>query len=142
VIYRLGIKKVGIIFLTLYREDSAYTERFGGFIQYIIDHRKEWIGDKAKRLEFLRNLRNWWYVEDWRSRGKDELARFFDWDFDLYDTEPFVTESIDYFIDNLLLNSGSWDRVLDPKGVSYFSPAKWYPRGKGTINYLCHNRKS
>jgi len=30
VLWRLGIKRVGILLLTLYKEDSAYLERFGG----------------------------------------------------------------------------------------------------------------
>ena len=74
--WRLGIKKIGIFILTLYKEDSAYCERLGGVIQYIIDHKEDWPkGNKELRLLALQDTRDWWYEEDWRTRGKERLLR-------------------------------------------------------------------
>lgn len=141
ILFRLGIKKIGIFILTLFKEDSAYTERFGGFAQYIITHRAAFPRNKVIRLASLKKMKEWWYTEDWRDRGKDKLAKIWDYVINEYDKTPFVTSTIDFFIDSLLLNADKWNFAVE-NGVSYFDPVKWYPRGKGQINYICHGRKS
>jgi hypothetical protein len=138
ILYRLGVNKLGIIILTLYREDSAYTERIGGAIQYIMDHEEDWPkGDKEARIMALQDLKQWWWEEDWRERGKDRLAMIFDFIIDQYEKEPFVTLTIDYWINNLLANKKNWDNAQ-----GWFKPECWYPRKKGIINYIVHGRKS
>lgn len=135
-LYRLGIKKLGIFILTLYKEDSAYIERIGGAIEYIIDHKEDWPkGDKQARLLALEDLRNWWYEEDWRVRGKERLLRLFNKIIELYDTDEFIRKTIDYFIDTFIANAEKWDRA-----GGFYKPEKWYPRGKGQINYIVHGR--
>lgn len=135
-LYRLGINKVGVLILVLFKEDSAYTERFGGIAQQIIDHPEDWPkDDKETRLLALKDLKLWWMEEDWRSRRKDKIAKIFDWVIEHYDKEPFIQKSIDYVIDSLLANATKWDRAH-----GFFSPEKWYPRGKGPINYIVHGR--
>lgn len=63
-----------------------------------------WPKNKAVRVESLKRLRDWWYEEDWRERGKDKLLKLINTIIELYETEPFITQSIDFMIDNLLLN--------------------------------------
>lgn len=137
-IWRLGIKKVGIFVLTLYKEDSAYCERIGGMIQYIIENKDDWPrGDKATRLLALNDLRDWWYEEDWRARGKNNLLRLANKVIDLYEHDDFIRRTVDYFIDVMIANESKW---ITADG--FFQPERWYPRGKGQVNYLCHGRKS
>lgn len=137
-VWRLGVKKLGIFILTLYKEDSAYVERIGGAIEYIIDHKEDWPrGNKQVRLMALQDLRDWWFEEDWRTRGKDKLLRLFNKVIDLYDNDEFVRKSIDYFVDTMIVNAEKWDRAN-----GFFRPEKWYPRGKGQVNYIVHGRGS
>lgn len=96
-----------------------------------------WPKNKAVRVESLKRLRDWWYEEDWRERGKDKLLKLINTIIELYETEPFITQSIDFMIDNLLLNANKWDYA---HGV--FEPTMWYPRGKCQINYIVHGRRA
>jgi len=137
VFYRPFIKSIGIFVLVLYREDTAYIERFGGMIDHILYDRYDmWAKrDKKSRIEAMCELRDWWYKEDWRLRGKDKLLRLFNMIIDKYDKEPFVRMSIDYIIDMLLANKSRWNRA-----DGLFRPETWFPRGKGQINYIVHGR--
>ncbi len=136
--WRLAIKPAGIFILTLYKEDSAYCERFGGVVQYILDHKDDWPKDnKETRLMALRDTRDWWYEEDWRERGKDKLLRLANKIINLYDTEPFIQKTVDFMIDTLIANEKNWNPA-----DGFFKPERWYPRGKGQVNYLCHGRRS
>jgi hypothetical protein len=136
--YRLGINKVGIFILTLYREDSAYCERFGGITQYIIDHAEDWPeDDKEARLLALQDLKNWWYEEDWRARGKDKIAKIFDWVIENYESDEFIRMTVDFWVNHFIANKEKWNR-----GNGYFEPDHWYPRAKGPVNYLVHGRRS
>lgn len=136
-LYRMGIRRIGTFILTLLKEDSAYIERLGGVTQMIIRNPQMWPKNKQVRIESMKQLRDWWYREDWRERGKDKLYRLVTRIIDLYETEPFVTRTIDWFIDNLLLNADKWNYAN-----GFFEPANWYPRGKGQINYIVHGRKA
>lgn len=135
VLYRVGINRVGIIVLTLFKEDSAYTERIGGIVQYIVDHKEDWPKNKEARLLALEDLKLWWYEEDWRSRQKDTFLSIFDWIIEKYDTDEFIRKTIDFWIDGIIVNANNW--IHD----DFFKPERWYPRGKGQCNYLCHGRK-
>jgi hypothetical protein len=138
ILYRLGVNRLGILILTLYREDSAYTERIGGAIQYILEHEEDWPkGDKEARLLALQDLKQWWWEEEWRQRGKERLALVFDFLIEQYEKDPFVQHTIDFWVDNLIGNKKNWD-----DGNGYFKPESWYPRQKGIINFLVHARRS
>ena len=135
-LFRAAAGKAGILLLTLYKEDTAYAERIGGMIQNILDNAAAWQPASIEnRTARLKELRNWWYTEDWRQRFKDRLAYMMDWIIEGYEKDPFITRSLDYVIDLLLANQDKWveaDKV--------FRPCFWYPRGRGHINYLCHGR--
>jgi hypothetical protein len=137
-LWRVGITKIAIITLTLYKEDSAYTERIGGAIQYMIEHKEDWIvKDKEARLLCLHDLRNWWWEEDWRQRGKERLSLIFDYVIEQYEKDAFVQKSLDFWIDNILANADKWNAA-----GGFFKPEFWYPRRKGIVNYLVHGRQS
>jgi hypothetical protein len=135
-LYRLAIEKLGIVALTLFKEDVAYTSRMGGVIQYIYENEEEW-KIKENRPLLLRDLLAWWEEEDWREYSKDFLRGAFEFIIEKYDTEPFVQKTVDYWIDNLLANKKNWY-----DGDGFFTPEKWYPRGTGQINYIVHGRKA
>lgn len=135
IIYRVGIIRVMILVLTLFKEDSAYTERLGGLSQYILDHSDDWVkGDIEARLLALEDLKLWWYEEDWRARQKDTFAKLFDWVIEKYETDEFIRNTVDFWIDGIIINKSNW--IYD----DFFTPIRWYPRGKGQCNYLCHGR--
>jgi len=135
-LYRLGIDKICIFVLTLYKEDSAYVERIGGIVQYIMDNSEDWPkGDKEARLLALQDVKKWWWEEDWRTREKPKLAKLFDRIIYEYETNDFVRNSIDYWVDTFIQNKDKWNRA-----DGFFNPEKWYPRGKGQCNYLVHGR--
>lgn len=136
--WRLAIKKIGIFVLTLFKEDSAYCERIGGVIQYIIEHKEDWPkDDKQTRLMALQDTRDWWYEEDWRTRGKERLLKLVNKIIDLYEHDEFIQKSLDFVIDMMIANESKWIRA-----DGFFTPEKWYPRGKGQVNYVVHGRRS
>jgi hypothetical protein len=136
ILYRLAVMRVLIICIALYKEDTAYTERMGGAVEYIIDHAEDWEGkSKEDRLLLLRDLKQWWEEEDWRARTKGIIGYIFDFIIDQYEHEPFVEKSINFWVDSILLNKSKWNRC-----EGWFNPEKWYPRGKGQVNYLVHGR--
>ena len=135
-IYRLAIKTIGIVVLTLYKEDVAYTTRIGGVIEQIYENDEEW-KVKENRPLLLRDLKTWWEEEDWREYSKSFIAEAFNWVIDHYDKEPFVQKTMDFWIDNLLVNKKNWMHC-----DGYFQPDHWYPRGIGQINYLVHGRNA
>ena len=137
-LHRTAVNKAGILLLTLYKEDSAYTERLGGMMQHILDNAENWrSASKENRVLLLRELRDWWYAEDWRQRFKDRVTFMIDWVIERYERDPFITHSLNYVIDMLLANKNNWEQADD-----VFRPESWYPRGKGQINYICHGRAS
>jgi len=105
-----------------------------GAIQYLIDHEEDWKRNPEKTLE---NLRDWWYKEDWRERGKPNLLKLVNKIIDLYKNEMFVRLTINFFVGNIILNKDKWQ---SPEGC--YDPKYWYPRGKGQINYIVHGRRS
>lgn len=135
--------------IALYRLDSAYFERIGGILTFILIHHKEWVGkNKADRVKFLKILRNWWNEKDMRERYKDLFRNFFDYVIDCYEKREFYTKSIDFLMDWHIAhgvgkpgeeNKDVWLVPNDQNGLQIFDPANWYPRGKGQVNYLLHH---
>lgn len=134
-LYRLVIKKIGIFVLTLYKEDVAYTSRLGGMVEYILENSEEW-AVKEDRLLLIKDLYAWWEEEDWRAYSKTFIRGAFEWIIKHYN-EPFVRNSIDFWLDNILANKSNWH-----DGGGFFSPEKWYPRGSGQVNYIVHGRQA
>jgi hypothetical protein len=137
-LWRLGIKKLLIVFLTAYKEDTAYCERIGGCIQYIIDNKEVWAArDKESRLLAMQDLKLWWSEEDWRIYSHDFIEFMFDTLIEQYESEEFVRKTVDFWIENILINAEKWNRAN-----RYFNPTSWYPRGKGSVNFLVHGKRT
>lgn len=135
-LYRLLINKVGIIVLTLIKEDSAYTTRVYGTIEQIFENADEW-RVKENRLLLLKDLKDWWEEGDWREYSKVFIRTIFDWIIENYETEPFVRMTVDFWLDNLLANQHNWDYIEGSCNIE-----RWYPRGFGQVNYLVHGRNA
>jgi hypothetical protein len=133
-IYRMLTNKVLIVFLTMIREDTAYTSRVCGTIEHIYEQSEAW-KNKSNRPRLLRELRDWWEEEDWREYSKVFIRGAFEWIIKKYTTDKFIRASIDHWIDNILVNKDQWDSDPD------FDVTHWYPRGTGQMNYLVHGRE-
>lgn len=133
-IYRMLTNKILIVLLTLIREDTAYTSRICGTIEHIYEQSEAW-NVKQNRLQLIVELRDWWDKEDWRAYSKVFIRGAFDWIIKHYTTDKFVRASVDFWLDNLLVNKKNWDHDDN------FDPTRWYPRGIGQVNYLVHGRE-
>ncbi len=140
--------------LTLFRQDSAYFERMGGIITFMLINsepryqcvkegildsemqvtRNVWTNNKKDRLEGLQMTRKWWSDWDLRDRTKVMIGTIFDYLIYEYQHVEFFTRSIDFMIDWMLEHKKEW------KVVTMYDPRQWYARGKGQINYLVHGR--
>jgi hypothetical protein len=132
---RAAIPKLRILFLAMYKDDIAYTSRFGGCIQYIFDHPEDFA--KPDKLPAIQSLYTWWEEEDWRPRTKPIIRFMFDKLIKYYTQDNFVKQSIDFIINELLTHRAEWQ---NPNGI--LNPPSWYPRGQGGINFVLHGRTS
>jgi len=130
------LEKAWDFLLTLYRQDSAYFERIGGVITYIITNEKLWTKDVEARRAFIRGIKAWWKVNDMRPRARDIIEYIFDYIIRKYETEPFYTRSIDFVIDWIIAHKAEW--VMH----QFYSPDWWYPKGKGQVNWMIHGGSS
>lgn len=132
---RLIVPRIAVFVLTCFREDTAYIERIGGVITCMLDDMNvEEFKDKEKRYDALVALRDWWYRNDQRPRAKEWVGAMWEELLKLYQTSPFVKQSLDFIIDWLIENKARWE----PQ--ERYNPNKWYPYGVGQVNFVIHGR--
>ena len=89
--------------LALYIQDSAYYERLGGMVTFLIKNQARWKGkDKATRDKLLVDLYNWWRQNDIRDYSKGWIDSGFVYMVKGYRDEPFFEQSINFLGDYLI----------------------------------------
>lgn len=130
--YKPGIIEKRIItiaedfFVSLYRVDSAYTERIGGTISYMIaQHISKCTSIDGDYIEILKDTHEWWKESDFRER----TFAWIDWGFRFiikkYQTNKFYKKSVNHMLMFINLNQKNW------KYYTIYDPENWYPFGRG-----------
>lgn len=125
-----GEKKV----IALFRQDSAYSERIGGIINWIIFNEKYWRSCQTKkdRVKFIEDIRDWWNEADRRERSREWILTMWNRLIKWYQKKPFWEKTINFLIEYTLEHKDEWqpNQIYDPK--------TWFPRGRGQMNDLVH----
>lgn len=131
---RLWLERSGRFVVSLYRQDSAYAERIGGVIQWIIYNEKSWkkCRNKKQRIEFIRDCMEWWNENDQRDRTRTWIQRIWDKVLVWYEKKEFWEHSINFLINYVVEHKGEW------QSNQMYDPAVWFPRGRGQINNFVH----
>jgi hypothetical protein len=113
-------------FIALYRVDSAYTERMGGIISYLIAHHVSNCNSlNGDYIDALIDTHEWWKESDFRERS----FAWIDWGFKFaikkYRTNKFYKKSINHMLLFINLNKRNWAYLI------IFDPKNWYPFGRG-----------
>lgn len=131
---RVWLESGGKRILALYRQDSAYAERIGGVMQYIMYNGKAWKRCKTKkqRLEFINDAKAWWNENDARDRTRPWIEKMWNKMIDWYARKEFWEKSVNFIINYCVDHEKEWQAHV------MFDPKVWYPRGRGTINIGVH----
>jgi len=132
----IWLKKFKLVPLieSLYRQDSAYAERIGGVVQWIIYNEKYWqmCDTKQKKVKFVEDCRDWWLEEDHRGRTRNWINKMWTRVLKWYAKKKFWYDSINFMIDYTIEHKGEWQ----PHPM--YDPKVWFPRGRGKINDKVH----
>ena len=131
---RIWLERGGKKVVALYRQDSAYAERIGGVIQWLVYNKKTWkkCRNKKQRVEFLRDCMDWWNENDTRDRTRGWIQAMWDKGLAWYDKKEFWEHSANFMINWVMDHEKEWqpNQMYDPK--------VWFPRGRGQINNFVH----
>lgn len=131
---RPWLKRAGDWIVSLYRQDSAYAERIGGIINYVIFNEKAWkkCRNKKQRLEFLTDTRDWWNENDARDRTRGWIMKMWNRVLRWYEKDEFWEQSVNFLINWALDHKSKWQphQMYDPK--------VWFPAGRGSVNNAVH----
>lgn len=128
------IKDRALDFLVaLYRVDSAYFERIGGIISYLIaQHSTKFTDINGNYLNSIIDTHEWWNESDYRERSRGWI----DWGFrfieNKYKTDPFYKKSINHVFLFINLNKQNW--AFDKR----YNPEFWFPYGRGMECNMLH----
>jgi len=125
-------RKMILLVLALYRNDSAYFERIGGVITYVIKNYKKfkcvqddpW-GDYTK---LLIGVYKWWKMNDKRKRTKRWIAWMFIHVIKKYQENQFYRHSVNWALIFLYVDHAKWEDDVQ------FSPDRWFPRSRGKFS--------
>lgn len=123
-----GIIKAGQMALAVYRNDSAYFERLGGMISFLVANQ-----DKLKKIAnvdqehsaILEGLYRWWKTYDKRLRSKPWIDGAFRIVIKKYKTDLFYRRSINMCLMFISNNANFW------KDDETFHPDNWFPKNRG-----------
>jgi len=132
---RPWFEKGGKWVVSLYRQDSAYAERIGGIIQYIMYNEKAWkkCKNKKQRLEFIKDTRDWWNENDTRDRTRGWIMKMWNRAIKWYEKNEFWEKMINFVI-NWCIDHGN----AEWQPHQMYDPKVWFPRGRGAINVQLH----
>ncbi len=127
------IEKWGKKIVSLFRQDSAYSERMGGLIIWFIYNAARWKGKgKKQRLQVLRDAHDWWDVEDYRERTKVWIEWYWKITLKGYEKREFWEWSINFIIDWIVQHKDEFGNQ------PMYDPKVWFPRGRGQANTIIH----
>lgn len=115
--------------LTLFKQDSAYQERMGGWLTVTALDPSKWLEckDKEERIEYFNKLYKWWDKNDKRERTRNMIGSTIKLFINQYSSSPFVEEATNYFYQRFCEHRGEWQIV------NFYDPKLWYPVGRGSI---------
>lgn len=116
------------IILFLFREDTAYNDKIGACIQFIITNPELFQG--KNKFVGLIMLKYWWKMNDYRERSRNWIESVFKFMIERYKNDEFIKGSIDLVIESIFKYKDNW--VYDP----LYHPDRWYPLGVGQVNYV------
>lgn len=125
-----GANKAGTMALAVYRNDSAYFERLGGMVSFLVNNI-----EKLKKIQnvdqehsaILEGLHRWWKTHDKRLRSKIWIDGAFKIIIKKYKTDMFYRRSINMCLIFIANNGSRW--VDD----TTFNPENWFPKRRGKL---------
>lgn len=127
-------KKLLYFALSIYVQDSAYYERFGGIITFLVNeipkHPDTYEGNK----KILENTYKWYLQVETRNYGKQWMIGAFQKIIGRYSKERFYQQSVDVFLEQMRLHRTEF--LYSER----FNPDKWFPKGRGQISWLLEGR--
>jgi len=123
-----GAINVGNMGMAVYRNDSAYFERLGGMVTFLVNN-----VDKLKKIKnvdqehsaILEGLYRWWKVNDKRLRSKLWIEGAFLIAIKKYKTDLFYRRSMNMCLIFIANNAQHW------KDDEAFNPNNWFPKRRG-----------
>jgi uncharacterized protein YchJ len=114
--------------LAVFRNDSAYFERMGGVIQFVVNNRDRFQKITAidqEHSNLIEGVRRWWYENDKRKRTHFWIDWVFRYVIRKYKTDMFMRRSINMALIFITANANSWqfDESYDPR--------MWFPAYRG-----------
>lgn len=111
-----------------YRNDSAYFERFGGMISWLVMHKHRFPKLDGYYIDVLEDLREFWITHDKRIR----TLPWIDWGFryvikQYKKSKPngFYRRSVNHALQFIYLNAEKWQHN------EVFYPENWFGEGRG-----------
>lgn len=111
--------------LALYRNDSAYFERIGGVITFIVKNHEKFDSMDGDYKEALIKIRDWWDVNDKRDRTRPWIMWVFNFVINKYGRDKFYKKSVNHALYWIHLNARLW------KQNPNYHPDYWFGKKKG-----------
>lgn len=120
--------KVVDFLFAAYRNDSAYFERIGGFISWLVVNKDRFADINGNHLLVLTDLRQFWLDRDGRTR----TVPWIDWGFKYIikkykksKPDGFYRRSVNHVLQFIYLNESKWNHH------EVFFPDNWFGNGRG-----------
>ena len=122
------VTKGATMAIAVYRNDSAYFERLGGMISFLVSNK-----DKLKKVAnidqehsaIIEGLHRWWKANDKRLRSKLWIDGAFKLILKKYKTDVFYRRTINMCLIFIVNNAEHW------KDDETFNPNNWFPKKRG-----------
>lgn len=122
------VEKSANMGIAVFRNDSAYFERLGGMISFLVSN-----VDKLRKVKtvdqehsaILEHLHTWWKSNDKRLRSKFWIDKAFKIVIKKYKTDMFYRRCINMCFIFIANNSDHW------KDDEMFNPNNWFPKRRG-----------
>jgi len=123
-----NVENAALMAIAVYRNDSAYFERLGGMVSFLVSN-----VDKLRKVKtvdqehsaILEGLYRWWKVNDKRLRSKVWIDGAFRIAIKRYKTDMFVRRTINMCLIFIANNADHW------KDDETFNPNNWFPKKRG-----------
>jgi len=122
--------------LSLYVQDSAYYERFGGIITFLIFELEKHSTDHKGNKEIIAAAYMWYQRSETRKYGTQWMNGAFEKMIAGYGKNRFYTQSLDVFLDSMRVHRKEF--LYSER----FNPDNWFPKGRGQISWLLEWRTS
>ena len=123
-----GVLKGGNMAIAVYRNDSAYFERLGGMITFLVnnvDRLKKIKNVDQEHAAIIEGLHRWWAKNDKRLRSRIWIDGAFRIALKKYKTDMFYRRVINMCFIFIANNAEHW------KDDETFNPENWFPKKRG-----------